>query len=127
MSYKGYNSRSLICVSNGYKPPNLHRWGPGVRDLYALHYIISGKGVLETRQSSFALKAGESFVIFPHEEVYYYPDPQDPWEYAWIEFKGEEAPRLLSLTELSPDNPVVSESPRNLGALFPNVPTADAK
>ncbi len=126
MSYKAYSNNGLICVSNGYKPPNLHKWGPGVRDLYALHYVMSGKGILETRQSSFHLKTGDSFVIFPHAEVYYYPDPQDPWEYAWIEFKGEEAPRLLSLTELSPDKPVVPEAPRNLAPLFPTVPAADA-
>lgn len=120
-----YNT--LLCVHNGYKPPNLHKWGPGVRDLYALHYIISGKGVLETRNTAFSLKAGESFVIFPYTEVYYYPDPQDPWEYVWIEFKGEDAPRLLSLTELSPDKPVAAESSHDLEPLFPAAASADAK
>lgn len=109
---------NLTFISSGYKPSNLHKWGPGVRDIYALHYIISGKGILETRHGLFPLKAGESFIIFPHMEVYYYPSLQDPWEYVWIEFNGDEARQLLSLTMLAPDNPILPVSNVNLKPLF---------
>ncbi|OMD34732.1 AraC family ligand binding domain-containing protein [Paenibacillus odorifer] len=71
----------LSSTLSGYKPPNMHRWGPGVRDIYALHYIESGRGTLETLEAFLSLKAGDSFIIFPENEVYYYPDPMDPWEY----------------------------------------------
>lgn len=109
---------NLTFISNGHKPPNLHKWGPGVRDIYALHYIASGKGVLETRHGIFSLNAGESFIIFPHMEIYYYPDLQDPWEYVWVEFNGDEAVQLLSLTMFSPDRPVVPVCQVNLKPFF---------
>lgn len=119
MKPKNFNiSEDLICIFNGYKPADLHSWGPGVRDIYALHYIISGKGFFETKNSTYSLKAGESFLISPKTEVYYYPDPQDPWEYIWIDFKGDEALRLLSMTNLSQDNPVSPVSPANMEPLF---------
>lgn len=115
-----YASRDdrLTYVLGGHKPPNLHKWGPGVRDIYALHYIVSGKGILETNGCTFFLKAGESFMIFPQREVYYYPDRQDPWEYVWVEFKGNETLSLLSMIDISADRPVVPEAPAMLEPYF---------
>ncbi|RXJ02446.1 AraC family transcriptional regulator [Anaerobacillus alkaliphilus] len=111
-------SNNLTYISNGHKPPNMHKWGPGVRDIYALHYIERGKGVLETRHGRFSLKAGESFMIYPHMEIHYYPDLEDPWEYVWVDFNGEEAEKLLSLTMFSPDKPVVPICNVNLKSFF---------
>lgn len=116
---------SLICAFSGYKPTNLHKWGPGVRDIYALHYIASGRGVLETRHGVFPLNAGESFILHPHTEVYYYPDPLDPWAYIWVEYKGEEARRLTEMTAFAPEKPVVPVSPVNLLPYFPVVENAE--
>jgi len=113
-----YFGNNLTFVSNGHKPSNLHKWGPGVRDIYSLHYIVRGKGVLETKYGTFPLKAGESFIIFPHMEIYYYPDLQDPWEYVWVEFNGHEAMQLLSLTMLTSDKPVVPVCQVNLQPFF---------
>ncbi|WP_231869970.1 AraC family ligand binding domain-containing protein [Paenibacillus riograndensis] len=48
--------------------------------------MVSGRGYLKTGQAVHPVEAGESFMIFPQMEVYYYPDPQDPWAYCWIEF-----------------------------------------
>lgn len=117
-SYYSASRERLAWISSGYKPPNLHKWGPGVRDIYALHYIVSGKGNLETRDASYTLKAGDSFIIFPQTEVFYYPDHQDPWEYVWTEFKGEEAAMLLSMTELDVQRPIVTDCPANLEPLY---------
>ncbi|PWV95851.1 AraC-like DNA-binding protein [Paenibacillus cellulosilyticus] len=117
----------LICIGNGHKPPNLHKWGPGVRDLYALHYIVSGSGILETRGSILHLKAGDSFIIYPDTEVFYYPDPRDPWAYVWLEFTGDEVPDLLSMTQFTRDQPIVAEAPRELASLYPVAPNADAR
>ncbi|OWA35058.1 AraC family transcriptional regulator [Saccharibacillus sp. O16] len=102
-----YLPGGLSCLAGGRKPPNLHQWGPGVRDVYALHYIISGRGILETGGSAYALGPGDSFVIFPGLEVFYYPDRLDPWAYVWNEFAGEEARHLLVLASLEPHHPVV--------------------
>ncbi|NMO98170.1 AraC family transcriptional regulator [Paenibacillus lemnae] len=125
--YPSYIHHDLMCVYSGRKPPNLHKWGPGVRDIYAIHYISKGKGTLETKNGVFPLLAGESFVIFPEAEVNYYPDPQDPWAYVWVEFKGEEAQSLLSKTEFKKDKPVVAASPMNLEPLFPSIENVDVK
>lgn len=122
-----FNSSQLICTYSGYKPANRHTWGPGVRDIYALHFIVSGKGTLETRNQRYPLTAGDSFMIFPQTEIYYYPDPEDPWEYVWIEFKGDEAERLVAMTELEPDKPAAAACPADLKPYFPVVPGADAR
>ncbi|MCM3629852.1 helix-turn-helix domain-containing protein [Paenibacillus glycanilyticus] len=121
------NSSQFVCTYSGHKPPNSHKWGPGVRDIYALHFIMGGKGTLETRNKRFPITAGNSFMIFPQTEIYYYPDPEDPWEYVWIEFKGEEAERLVAMIGLEPDNPVVPRCPADLKPYFPVVPGADAR
>lgn len=109
---------NLYFISGGHKPSNSHQWGPGIRDVYALHYIIRGQGTLEMGDHQFQLSAGESFVIFPHREIYYYPDQQNPWEYVWVEFSGEDAGRLLELTQLSEIQPVVSAAPVTLQPFF---------
>lgn len=118
---------SLVCVLGGHKPPNLHKWGPGIRDVYALHYIIKGKGTYQAKGNEFALAANESFIIFPQTEVCYYPDPDDPWEYVWIEFKGDDAESLVSLTSLRPDHPVTGKAPANLLPLFAIIENANVK
>lgn len=116
--FSSKNPHQLEYVSSGYKPVNSHKWGPGVRDVYALHYIIKGKGTLKTRSKEFELKEGESFLIYPYTEISYHPDSTDPWEYAWIEFKGEEASRIIDLTRLSVDSPVSPAASINLAEYY---------
>lgn len=101
-----YIQKNLICTNSGYKPRNMHKWGPGVRDIYSLHYVISGKGYFESNNVTYSVNAKESFVIFPDIKVNYYPDSSDPWEYIWIDFKGEEALHILLMTDFRENNPV---------------------
>ncbi|OMF97619.1 AraC family transcriptional regulator [Paenibacillus sp. FSL R7-0273] len=107
-----------VCTGTGYKAPNLHTWGPGIRDVYALHYIVNGKGYYEINDVTYTLHKGESFIIFPHMEVYYYPDQEEPWEYVWVEFKGAAALHLLSMTRLAPHAPTLPVSPEDLEPLY---------
>lgn len=113
-----YIKEDLTCIDNGYKPSNMHEWGPGVRNIYVLHYVISGKGYFVTNNTTYSLKAGDSFIIFPNMEVYYYPDSHEPWEYIWVDFKGDEAERLLAMIDFAIQTPVVRESPQNLEPLY---------
>lgn len=108
----------LSCTVNGYKQSNLHRWGPGIRDIFALHYVIAGKGYFNVNNVTYTLEAGESFIIFPYTEVLYYPDSDNPWEYIWVDFKGDEALRVLSKTNFSPLNPVAPAFVKSLEPLF---------
>ncbi|WP_181150970.1 AraC family transcriptional regulator [Paenibacillus sp. PCH8] len=118
MWHENSRASNLYFISGGHKPSNSHQWGPGVRDVYALHYIIRGQGTLETGGRIFQLRTGESFIIYRQKEIYYYPDPHDPWEYVWVEFSGVEAGRLLELTQLSEVQPVVTAAPETLQPFF---------
>lgn len=118
---------SLTCVLGGHKPPDLHKWGPGIRDVYALHYIIRGKGTYQAKENEFALAPHESFIIFPQTEVCYYPDLDDPWEYVWIEFKGDEAGALIALTGLRPDLPVTGKATADLFPLYAIMESTNVK
>ncbi len=107
----------LICTGNDYKEPNQHRWGPGSREIYSLHYILSGKGYVVYRGETYELTAGDLFLVFPEEEFLYYPEESAPWEYRWIDFKGTDAKALVARTEFSKKCPVVKNRPE-LEAMF---------
>ena len=95
-----YNTGQQKCVP-GYG------WGPGVRDHYLLHYVVSGQGRYESGGSSFALSAGEVFLVRPDVPVYYCADREDPWEYCWVGFSGPLAPLLLAQTPFTPRRSVL--------------------
>ena len=60
---------------------DLHSWGPGVRPVYIIHYILRGQGIIEYHKKTFPVHTGESFLIYPYDTIRYYPDPGNPWEY----------------------------------------------
>ena len=43
---------------------SLYQWGPGIRDHYLIHYIISGKGFYKIGKRTYELQAGDSFLVF---------------------------------------------------------------
>ena len=45
-------------------------------------------------------------MIYPNHEVWYYADKEDPWEYSWIGFTGNDAPSILKATRFTPSFPV---------------------
>lgn len=96
-----YNTGRQKC-SGGYS------WGPGVRDHYLLHYVISGKGIYQTGESVYDLCQGDLFLAYPDQNIFYRSDENDPWEYCWVGFHGTDAPLLLEQTDFSPEIPVVS-------------------
>ncbi len=71
------------------------RFGPGVRDHYILHYVLSGKGVYTCEGETYPVGRQEVFLIRPGERICYEADAHTPWAYAWIGFEGEGAERLL--------------------------------
>lgn len=85
---------------------DMHSFGPIARLVYIIHYVIKGAGFLEYDHKTFPIKAGESFLICPYEIYYYYPDPDDPWEYTWIDFRGSMAETLLADCCMSKQRPV---------------------
>ncbi len=77
---------------------DMHSWGPGLRANFVIHYVIKGRGTFVSNGSVYRVAAGQSFIIYPFAEVFYHPDPDDPWEYAWVDFSGEKYQRILRKT-----------------------------
>ena len=84
-----------------------YRWGPGVRDHYLIHHVISGRGALEVGGRRYELGPGDTFLICPDTSSSYCADGEQPWEYVWVGFGGPEARALLEQTDLSPASPVL--------------------
>ncbi len=65
-----------------------HSYGPAVRSGYLIHIILSGKGIYRGNNQEHQLKAGDGFLIYPDELIYYEADQDEPWEYIWVGFTG---------------------------------------
>lgn len=85
----------------------LHKWGPGIRNFYLLHYVVSGKGVYTAGKRSYEITAGSTFMIYPYAEISYCADKEDPWEYYWVGFHGNDARIILGKTDFSEESPVI--------------------
>lgn len=85
-----------------------HFFGPAVRPHYLIHFILNGKGIYKVGQKTYHLKKGEAFLIMPNEITYYEADMEDPWEYAWTAFDGNESDQLLQSTGFMENNLVCS-------------------
>ena len=81
-------------------------WGPGIRDHFLLHTILSGRGTCIIDSRKYALEAGDSFLVYPDTTVHYYADSQEPWEYIWVGFNGMDAERYVDMTDFSRKTPV---------------------
>lgn len=81
-------------------------YGPSVRDVYYVHFILHGKGVLKINDKSYELHRGQLFVIPPDVETYYYADPEDPWKYTWVSFAGTRAAFFLEKAGISAKCPI---------------------
>lgn len=87
-----------------------HTFGPGMRNHYLIHYIISGFGTYRTSSGTsnkeYHLHEGQAFLIEPNKLVHYFADQKTPWEYMWIEFDGMKAKEFLSQAGLDQLNPI---------------------
>ena len=111
-SYKVENKLlSALTVYNtgAQKCEPLYQWGPGVRDHYLIHYVVSGQGFYQDilAQTIYSLKAGDVFMVFPGREVLYYAHKQDPWEYVWVGFNGTDAKIMAGAAGFSLHRPVI--------------------
>lgn len=88
-----------------------YQWGPGIRDHYLIHYIISGKGLYQVNNETYELSKGDSFLVYPNTEVTYIAHHKEPWEYTWVGFTGSDAPIILEATDFSPKLPIIKETP----------------
>lgn len=88
-----------------------YQWGPGVRDHYLIHHVISGKGYYQLNNTTYELHSGDTFLVYPQTEVIYYADASTPWEYAWVGFNGSDAAIILNATDFSKSHPIITSNP----------------
>ena len=84
-----------------------HSFGPHIRDEFALHIILDGKGVFHNGKDRFEIGPDNMFLIYPGDETFYKADLQDPWYYVWIGFHGASAERLMENIGFTKTNPVL--------------------
>ena len=58
-------------------------WGPGIRDHYLIHLVVSGKGTFEVGGKTFEVVPGDLFFARPSQLIRYSADEQQPWEYRY--------------------------------------------
>lgn len=95
-----------------------HAVGPGIRDLYKVHFIHKGTGILRVGDMQYDLSPGQAFLIYPHVVTYYEADHHDPWTYSWIGIQGTRAASILSRTRLTPEQPVFPMDLRFMPGLY---------
>lgn len=83
-----------------------HSYGPGVRKVYLMHFVLSGKGIFKTQGKQYEVSKGQGFMICPNVLSYYEADYESPWQYAWMGFSGEDAETLLGSAGITQTNPV---------------------
>lgn len=96
-----FNCGSQLCEP-GYT------WGPGVRDHYLIHYVVSGKGTYCVNDTVYTLRTGDVFLAKPSQLIVYSADKEDPWEYYWVGFNGACANKLVLQMPFRDDMPVHS-------------------
>ena len=109
-SYKVENKEmmSLSVYNVGFqKCESLYQWGPGIRDHYLIHHIVSGKGTYKVNGRQYQLQSGDTFLVYPYTEILYFADDKEPWEYYWVGFSGSDTATILHATDFSIETPVI--------------------
>lgn len=94
LNYNTYNDLNLYEVGTQKCPPS-YSYGPVVREHYILHYVYSGKGILNLNKQLFPIQQDEVFVLSPNITTFYQADDSDPWSYIWLHFDGAKAVEYL--------------------------------
>lgn len=103
---------SLSVYNVGYQRCDpVYQWGPGVRDHYLIHLVLSGKGTYHAKNQKYALQAGDVFLVYPHTTVTYASDRDDPWEYYWVGFNGSDAAFILESAGFHENKPILHAIP----------------
>lgn len=66
------------------------KWGPCARDVYILHYVLTGKGYFNCAP----VEANQGFLIRQNELAEYHYDESEPWQYFWVIFEGSLAAEI---------------------------------
>ncbi len=94
INYRGISSLIIFFSGREVCLPNYH-FGPAIRAQYLIHFITKGKGRFSVNNQTYHLGRNQAFLIQPNITTYYAADSEDPWEYIWIGFDGQDAQTIL--------------------------------
>ena len=104
-----FSEQSIKLVGMGRQNcKDMHAWGPGIRSCFIIHYVMKGAGYLIVNHRKYHVKAGESFLTRPYTLIEYYPVEENPWEYMWVDFLGNQVENWVEHTQFEEKNPVCS-------------------
>lgn len=100
-------SELTVLFSGEGQPFRGHRVGPAVHPYILIHTVKDGSGTFEWKGQHYKCSKGDTFVIFPGELFSYQADPEHPWQYMWVAFRGHLGEALLQELGITRDRPVV--------------------
>lgn len=74
-----------------------------------IHYISKGSGTFKINGKVYHLKKDDGFILLKGMHVEYIPSIDDPWEYYWVGFSGQNANEYLQRSSII-DNHVINYS-----------------
>lgn len=92
----------LLMAGITHPAPNYHmdRWNAPC-GYYILEAVISGKGILETNDTTYYLEPGDAYIIPQGSVCEYRSLKQDPWEKIWFNVRGELLNMLCALYKIN--------------------------
>ena len=97
----------LLSCGNHKCAPN-HTFGPGSREKFLIHFVLSGKGTFISNGKTYKLGKNQAFIIYPDKEITYIADGDDPWEYIWVGFNGTMVRSYLESAGITETTDVIS-------------------
>lgn len=73
----------------------------GARSHFLIHYVISGKGILNLDGRNYNVHQKQIFLIPPYVSNHYIADKEEPWAYIWVAFKGNLSKKFSDLPPVS--------------------------
>ena len=82
-------------------------FGPGKKEVYKIHYVHRGKGIIKVGDRTLHVHGGNCFVFYPDDCIYYEADADDPWVYSWVAFDGANAEYYLKRANIKKEQILV--------------------
>ena len=92
---------------------------------YSMHAVIAGRGYYLLDGTLHSVSENQIFAFFPNDKIEYYPDPDDPWQYYWVNFVGAKAKTFMDLCRFSKAEPVYTFRSEHILDLFRNIATQE--
>lgn len=73
-----------------------HSYGPARREYFLIHFVLDGCGYFERADGRYEVKKNQAFIIRPGEVSFYKASEENPWKYAWIGVKSENATEIMA-------------------------------